>query len=684
MQTKRASGVIRLVRLVCWRLGRLILLRSNVGRTGYGHVRIQREGVKAARIAGRRKILGIAVSAFIYNGRKVTQMRISKAIKQCFVGLVLVLSACVAMAQQAKPVDNNALRNAAKDADEWLTHGRDYSETYYSPLDQINASNVSRLGLAWWYDAGNEPGTIESTPIVSNGTIYATGTYSVVFALDARTGKLKWRWDPQIPHPNFPAGSVGKPDKVRTGPSICCGPANRGVAVYDGKVYVGVLDTRLVALDAETGKIVWEVKTADVNSDYSVTGAPRIVKGMVIIGNASGEYATRGYVTAYDAETGKQIWRWYTVPGDPSKPFENKAMERAAKTWTGEWWKLGGGGDVWDSMSYDPETDLLYIGVGQGGPWVRNLRSPKGGDNLYICSIVALKASTGEYVWHFQTTPGDEWDYDATQGMILADLKINGKMRKVLMQAPKNGFFYVLDRKTGQFISGKPYVNVTWTSGLDPKTGRPAYLPEMHYGDNGKVVTVAPGPAGGHAWTSMSFNPTTKLAYVAALNSTFRYQQDENFKPEVGVYDWGISFKFPTPTPGQQNTAPPPTSGGFLLAWDPVTQAARWEVPNWNGGGTVTTAGNLVFAASNIGDFGAFGADKGEKLWSVRLVPQFANPITYMVDGKQYVSVMAGRGGHSRLYTFALDAHMPIPGSPYAAPRNAAPAPEATHKPNQP
>lgn len=619
-------------------------------------------------------------------------MRIIHAIKYCLVAAIVAFSACAAMAQQAKPVDDTALRNAAKNAEEWLTHGRDYSETYYSPLDQINSSNVSRLGLAWSYDPENEPGTIEATPIVSNGTIYATGTYDVVFALDARTGKLKWRWDPKIPHPNFPAGSVGKPDKVRTGPSVCCGPANRGVAVYNGKVYVGLLDTRLVALDAETGKIVWEVKTADINADYSVTGAPRIVQGKVVIGNASGEYATRGYVTAYDAETGKQIWRWYTVPGDPSKPFENKAMKRAAKTWTGEWWKLGGGGNVWDSMSYDPETDLLYIGVGQGGPWVRNLRSPKGGDNLYICSVVALKASTGEYVWHFQTTPGDEWDYDATTGMILTDLQINGKTQKVLLQAPKNGFFYVLDRKTGKFISGKNYVDVTWTSGLDPKTGRPAYLPEMHYGDSGKIVTAAPGPAGGHAWLSMSFNPTTKLAYIPALNSTFRYQQDEAFKPEVGVYSWGISFKFPTPTPGQQNTAPPPTPGGLLLAWDPVTQTARWKVPDWNGGGTVTTAGNLVFAASNIGDFGAFSADKGEKLWSVRLVPQFANPMTYMIDGKQYISVMAGRAGHSRLYTFALDANQPIPqrnpsaaatGAPAAAPAPA-PAAQQPHQPNQP
>lgn len=623
-------------------------------------------------------------------------MRMTIGRKWLVTGMIAVLSACAAVAQQSRPVNEAALKNAAQNADEWLTHGRDYSETYYSPLKQIDASNVSRLGLAWYYDVDNAPGTIEATPIVSNGTIYGTGTWSVIFAVDARTGKVKWRWDPKISQHNFPAGSVGKPDKVRTGPSVCCGPVNRGVAVYNGKVYMGLLDTRLVALDAETGKLVWEVKTADINADYSVTGAPRVVAGKVIIGNASGEYATRGYVTAYDAETGKQIWRWYTVPGDPSKPFENDAMKKAAKTWTGEWWKLGGGGNVWDSMSYDPETDLLYLGVGQGGPWVRNLRSPKDGDNLYICSIVALKASTGQYVWHYQTTPGDEWDYDAAQGMILTDLQINGKTRKVLIQAPKNGFFYVLDRKTGKFISARAYVDTTWTSGVDQKTGRPAYLPEMHYGDNGKTVTVAPGPAGGHAWMSMSFNPNTKLAYIPALNSTFLYQQDPNFKPEIGTYSWGISFKFPAPAPGTTQATAPQPPGGFLLAWDPVTQTARWKVPGWNGGGTMTTAGNLVFGGSNDGGFGAFSADKGEKLWETKLMANLANPVTYQLDGKQYVSVLAGRAGRSRLYTFVLDGNAPMPGPPFASAArpgpSAAPAPtpapaagaEQPHQDNKP
>ena len=379
---------------------------------------------------------------------------------------------CAAADQPSTVVNDKALKSAAK-SDEWLSNGHDLGDNRYSPLKQVDATNVSRLGLAWSYDTASSFGTVETTPIVSNGILYGTAPWSIVYALDARTGAEIWRWDPKINHQNFPAGSVGKPDKVRTGPSVCCGPANRGVAIYDGKVYVGTLAARLVALDAKTGSVVWDVPTADVDKDYSVTGAPIIAGGKVIIGNAGGEYAVRGYVSAYDAETGKLDWRFYTVPGDPSKPFENKAMEVAAKTWTGEWWKLGGGGTVWDGISYDPELDLLYIGTSQGGPWVGKYRSPEGGANLYVCSIIALKPETGEYVWHFQTTPGDEWDYDAVQGMTLADIKINGKMRKVLMQAPKNGFFYVLDRKTGEFISGAPYVKVTWATGLDPKTGKP-------------------------------------------------------------------------------------------------------------------------------------------------------------------------------------------------------------------
>jgi len=595
-------------------------------------------------------------------------MGMRKKIQLCWLALAVAVSAAAVAAQQSGVVDDKALVNAAKDANDWLSNGRDYSEQRFSPLTQIDASNVSRLGLAWYYDTGSDRGTVETTPIVSNGVMYATLPWSIVVALDAKTGAEKWRWDPKIPHMNFPIGSVGKPDKVRTGPSVCCGPANRGVALYENKIYVGTLDSKLVALDKDTGQVVWEVQTIDPNADYSITGAPRIAKGKVIIGNAGGEYGVRGFVTAYDAETGKQIWRWYTVPGDPSKPFENKSMEAAAKTWAGDWWKLGGGGNVWDGITYDPELDMVYLGIGQGGPWVQGFRDPTSKDNLYLCSIVALKASTGEYVWHFQTTPADEWDYDATQGMTLADIKIEGKLRHVIMQAPKNGYFYVLDRKTGKFISGAPYVKVTWSTGLDPVTGRPHEAPGMRY--EKEPIETAPGPAGGHAWQAMSFNPATGLMYIPSLDSTFRYISTKDFKPELGVYNWGIVFAPPPPPPGGAagELPVPPANQAFLQARDPATQKVVWRVDGMNGSGTVTTAGNLVFAATNGGDFTALSADKGENLWSAKLMPGMANPAVYMIDGKEYVSVLSGRGGKARIYTFALDANTPMPARPAMAP----------------
>ena len=596
--------------------------------------------------------------------------------------LLVGLAGSTASAQQAHPVDDKLLLNAGKTGDQWLMAAGNYAQTRYSPLKQIDDSNVTRLGLAWYYDTGSLPGTLEASPIISNGALYGTVTWGGVFAVDARTGKEKWRWDPQLGHQNFPPASAGNPNKVRTGPSLCCGPGNRGVAVYGNKVYVGTLDARLVALDAETGKVVWDVATADKNSDYSITGAPLIVKGKVIIGNGGGEFAVRGYLSAYDAETGNLIWRFYTVPGDPSKPFENKAMEAAAKTWSGDiaWWKLGGGGNPWNSISYDPQLDLLYFGTGQAGPWVQKYRSAMGQDNLYICSIIAVKPETGKFVWYFQTTPGDEWDYDSIADLVQADLKIDGNLRRVIMQAPKNGYFYVLDRQTGKFIYGAPLQKITWAKGLDPKTGRPIINPDAHFGTT--PVIVWPGPGGGHVWQGMSYNPQTDLVYITPGAATsFSYVQAPEFKPELGAYNWGIVFRT-TRQGADANGAPPPPpppptppAGNFLFAWDPVTETERWRAPATGGGGTMTTAGNLVFAASNAGDFEALSADKGEKLWSVKLMPGFANPVTYTLDGKQYVSVLAGRAGKGRLYTFALDGNVPVPPPPSAA--DAAPPPPA-------
>lgn len=383
-----------------------------------------------------------------------------------FLLLLAMFAAACTSSRQPRAVDDAALRDAAKSSEEWLTTGRDYAETHYSPLAQIDASNVGRLGVAWTFDTGSFRG-LEATPLVSDGVLYATTSWSVVFALDARTGALRWRWDPQV-------------DRAQ-GKRACCDVVNRGVALYQGKVYVGVLDGRLAALDARDGKVLWQVQTTDENEAYTITGAPRVVKGKVIIGNGGAELGVRGYVSAYDADTGQMAWRFYTVPGDPAKPFENPAMESAAKTWTGEWWKFGGGGTVWDGMAYDPDADLLYVGTGNGSPWNRDVRSPGGGDNLYLSSILALRPDTGALAWHYQTTPGDSWDYTAVQPLLLADLTIEGRARKVILQAPKNGFFYVLDRVTGELISAEPFSRVTWASHVDKQTGRPVEAPGARY-----------------------------------------------------------------------------------------------------------------------------------------------------------------------------------------------------------
>lgn len=581
--------------------------------------------------------------------------------------LILILFSCCALflqsqeaqdkpdAPTAKGVSDKMLRDADAHAGVWLTHGRTYSEARFSPLKQIDAANVKELGLAWAFDTETTRG-LEATPIVVGGSIYTTGSWSIVYAIDARTGKQLWRWDPQVPK------SFGQ--------RACCDVVNRGVAVYKGKVYVGVLDGRLAALDAGTGKLLWQMMTVDQGLPYTITGAPRIVKGKVIIGNGGAEFGVRGYVSAYDAETGKLVWRFYTVPGDPAKPQESPALEVAAKTWNGQWWKYGGGGTVWDSLAYDPELDLLYVGTGNGSPWNQEIRSPGGGDNLYLSSILALRPDTGQLVWHYQTTPGDSWDFTATQHMILADLEINGRKRKVLMQAPKNGFFYVLDRATGELISAEPYVNPTWAKEIDKKTGRPIENPNVRYKDS--PIIVKPGVFGGHNWQPMSFNPQTGLVYIPAQDAFFAYSQDKNFKYRPGGWNTGTDFSL-------LKAAPPFVPRGHLLAWDPVAQKERWRVAYqsiWNGG-TLTTAGNLVFQGTADGRFVAYSADKGEKLWEVSVgTGIIAAPVTYELGGVQYVSVMAGWGGafalvggnatgnangSGMLLTFALKAKQPLP-----------------------
>jgi len=549
---------------------------------------------------------------------------------------LLLLAVSTSYAQtHYKPVDEKSLKSAASDGKEWVTYGHDYSETRYSLLKQIDTANVSRLGLAAVYPM-SALGALEATPLVRDGMMFATHSYGIVFAYDLHTGEKIWEYDPKVSYENQQKG--------------CCGVVNRGVALYGGRVYVGAMDGRLIALDAKTGKVDWEVETTPPDEWYTITGAPRIFKGKVIIGNGGAEYAVRGFLSAYDAVTGKLAWRFYTVPGDPSKPFENPALAAAAKTWTGEWWKMGGGGTPWDAFAYDPVADLMYVGTGNGGPWDRDYRSPGGGDNLYLSCILAIKPDNGKLVWYYQTTPGDSWDYTAVQQITLADIKINGTTRKVLMQAPKNGFFYVLDRITGKLINQpQPFGHITWASGIDMKTGRPIENPGARY-PAPAAQPISPGPGGVHNWHPMSWNPETGLMYIPGSNSTSVYSATPNFEYKKGAWNSGSSITAPDRDP-LPSAGPPEIRGqnGFLVAWDPVAQKERWRVtyPAQFNGGTVATAGNLVFQGTADGKMVAYSADKGEKLWEMPLgVRNMASPVTYELDGKQYIAIMGGRSAN--------------------------------------
>jgi quinohemoprotein ethanol dehydrogenase len=531
-------------------------------------------------------------------------------------------------------VDAARLTAAAKDGDNWLTHGRTYDEQRFSPLAEITTGNVGTLALAWSLDLDTTRGQ-EATPLAVDGVLYSTSAWSKVQAIDAVTGRLLWQYDPQVP------GEVGV--------KACCDVVNRGVAVWKGRVYVGTLDGRLVALDAATGKEVWVTVTVDQTKKYTITGAPRIVKGKVLIGNGGAEFGVRGYVSAYDADTGNLVWRFYTVPGDPSQPFEAPILKEAAATWKGEWWKLGGGGTVWDSMAYDPDLDLLYVGVGNGSPWNQRLRSPGGGDNLFLSSIVALKPDTGEYVWHYQTTPGESWDYTATQHIILADLVLDGQPRKVLMQAPKNGFFYVLDRTSGKLLSAQPFATLNWAGGVDMKTGRPQINPDAFYGTTGKPWFAMPGPFGAHNWQPMSFSPQTHLVYIPVHDVPFAYGNPKTFEPNPLAFNTGIDVGvIGLPADPKMKAQVLASVRGYLKAWDPATQKEVWRVEQpgaWNGG-VLSTAGGLVFQGNSAGQFNAYSADKGDKLWSFPTQSGvIAAPISYAVGGQQYVVVVVGEGG---------------------------------------
>jgi quinohemoprotein ethanol dehydrogenase len=550
--------------------------------------------------------------------RAAAAMRLS--LQLLFATSFLMLGACRS---------SNTSRGTDAGAD-WITYGRTYDEQRFSPLKQINERNVSKLGLVWSRELGATRG-LEATPLVANGVVYTTGEWSVVYAIDAHTGQLLWTFDPKVPRA-----------RARI---ICCDVVNRGVALYHSKVYVGTLDGRLIALDARSGTPAWDIATVDQSKPYAITGAPRIAKGMVLIGNAGAEYGVRGYISAYDAETGKPIWRTYTVPGDPSQGFESKAMELAAKTWRGNWWVAGGGGTPWDTIVYDPQLDLVYTGTANGTAWYRALRSTGEGDNLYLASILALRASDGELVWHFQTTPGENWDYDATQPLMLADLDIGGRMRKVIMQASKNGFFYVLDRKTGEFISAKPFVNITWATGIDPKTGRPIESATAYAGLD--PVLVSPDAGGAHNWYPMAFHPATGLVYLPAREgTTLLHVPDPEWKFDPTRNNKGTSTRYEGPLLAKWASSPPPT--GRLIAWNPVEQREVWRVthPVVESGGVLATAGNLVFQGRADGIFLAYRATDGAKLWEFDAATGImAPPVTYRLDGVQHITLMVGWGG---------------------------------------
>jgi quinohemoprotein ethanol dehydrogenase len=644
-----------------------------------------------------------------------TYLKISAAI------LAIALTGTwIGLAQQRRQVDEALLKTGSKSGDEWVSYGGNWAEQRYSPQDQINASNVTRLGLAWSTEIPLASGTPaqahqENTPLVFNGVLYGITPWSIAYAVDLKTHKEIWRADPEVNQQVWQS-------------RICCGVVNRGIALYQGKIIAPVVDGRLRALDATNGKVLWETRVSPENMAYTITMAPRVIKGgKIIIGVSGGEYAVRGFFSAYDVNTGNLAWRFYTVPGDPSKPFEHPDLEAAAKTWSNEWWKIGGGGAVWNGMAYDDANDIVYVGTGQPGPWTDVHRGP--GDNLYTTSIVAVRGATGKLVWYYQEVPGDNWDYDSIADLMLLDLRINGRNRQVIMHAPKDGFFYVLDRVTGEVISADPITKVSWALGIDPKTGKPNVNPDARYRTT--ALRVMPGPSGGHVWEPWSYSPATGLVYFpGTAGGSYIYRADPDYVPtstDIGPTGRGrmnmgtgagagggrggrgggrganqpATDNLPgnvatanaqpatpaTPAPPAQAEPAPPAlatigpdgpTGNVLYAWDPIARKERWRAAGGGAGafagGALATAGNLVFSSVN-NKLLAFRADTGEKVYEIDLgTTQMGPPISFTIDGTQYIAVTAGlaaapgaaRGTPPRapqLFVLGLDGKAPLPGA---------------------
>lgn len=527
---------------------------------------------------------------------------------------------------------------------DWPTFNGTYGEQHFSALNEINAKNISKLGLAWYMDL--DAGNTVTGPIEVGNTVYISVGYSVVHAIDAVSGKLLWKYD----------SNVAKYAGIR----LRQGWGSRGLAWWNNKIYVGTIDGRLIALDAKTGDEVWVVNTLKeiTGGSYYVTGAPRVFDGKVIIGNGGTEHAsTRGFVTTYDAETGKQLWRFYIVPGNPKDGFENKAMEMAAETWHGEWWKYGGGGNAWNAFTYDAEFDQILIGTGNGSPWNIKVRSQGKGDNLFLCSVVALDAKTGEYRWHYQINPGETWDYNASMDMQLGEAEIDGKQRKIVVTAPKNGFFYVIDRTNGKLISAEKIAKANWANHIDLETGRPVENPEARY-PNG-TFTLYPSSAGAHSWLPMSFDDENNRVFIPVMELGARYDDRmvdiKNWKHLPGNgFDVAVVMELHY---DRNRKLTDPMSK--LLAWDVIKQKEIWSVPgpgSWNGG-VLATRGDVVFQGQITGEFKAYDAENGKLLWSFDAGdPVLAPPITYMADGKQYVTVLTGLGTSISAYGQSLGA----------------------------
>jgi quinohemoprotein ethanol dehydrogenase len=596
------------------------------------------------------------------------------------VSSVLALAALAAAATAAagtarsgaQPADVTAARltYANSEPGEWMAVGRTHDEERFSPLTQINADNVAKLGLAWYADFDTNRGQ-EATPLAIDGVLYVSTAWSKVRAYEARTGRLIWAFDPKVRGEFAGRG--------------CCDVVNRGLAAWHGKIYVAAYDGRLIALDAKSGRVLWSVLTLDHDKPVTSTGAPRIVKGRIIIGNAGGEFGVRGYVSAYDAETGKLDWRFYTVPGNPANGFEQPILKTAAKTWNGNWWRFGGGGTVWDAIAYDPGSNLVYIGTGNGAPWNRRFRGSGGGDNLFVASIIAVNADTGAYAWHYQEVPGDEWDFDATSPFMLADLQIDGHMRRVLMQASKDGFFYVLDARTGAVISAKNFVTANWAKSIDPETGAPLINPEVRYDLTDKTAFVQPGGQGAHAWHPPSFDPLTGLVYFSAIETSSTDTSLKTFSAKPMDSKTGLAFGAP-----RDRSVPPPRRAAMrLIAWDPIHEREVWHTPVLGaiGAGTLSTAGNLVFqGTSTTNRFVAYRATDGKELWSMNAeTGVVAAPSSFVVEGEQYIAEEVGYGlapygvsNGSRLLVFKLGGTAKLPPAPPPPPPPVLDPPEST------